>query len=114
MSRNLYRAGLSLNFGYAGSHVVSVRFRIRPVYAWGGRGPVGCDAVGCLLEVRIIGAIEAEQTQDGKTEVNCRQEVQSDLTRRPQTALAIIGNSIKAFEKKMLESLHFHANALAA
>jgi hypothetical protein len=48
----------------------------------------------------FIGAIEAEQTPDGKTEVNCRQEVQSDLTRRPQTALAIIGNGIKAFEKK--------------
>jgi inorganic pyrophosphatase len=28
--------------------------------------------VGCLLEVRIIGVIEAEQTQDGKTEVNSR------------------------------------------
>jgi inorganic pyrophosphatase len=47
--------------------------------------PVGCDGVGCLLEVRIIGAIEAEQTQDGKTEVDCRQEVQSDRARRPQT-----------------------------
>jgi hypothetical protein len=35
--------------------------------------------------VRIIGAIEAEQTQDGKTEVDCRQEVQSDRARRPQT-----------------------------
>jgi inorganic pyrophosphatase len=28
--------------------------------------------VGCLLQVRIIGVIEAEQTQDGKTETNCR------------------------------------------
>lgn len=29
--------------------------------------------VGCLLDVRIIGVIEAEQTQkDGKTETNCR------------------------------------------
>jgi hypothetical protein len=100
VSRNLYRAGLSLNFGYAGSHVVSVRFRIRPVYAWGGRGPVGCDAVGCLLEVRIYRRDRGGTDAGRKTEVNCRQEVQSDLTRRPQTALAIIGNGIKAFEKK--------------
>jgi inorganic pyrophosphatase len=28
--------------------------------------------VGCLLDVRIIGVIEAKQTQDGKTETNCR------------------------------------------
>jgi inorganic pyrophosphatase len=28
--------------------------------------------VGCLLDVRIIGVIEAEQTEDGKTESNCR------------------------------------------
>ena len=28
--------------------------------------------VGCLLHVRVIGVIEAEQTQDGKTETNCR------------------------------------------
>jgi inorganic pyrophosphatase len=28
--------------------------------------------VGCLLDVRIIGVIEAEQTQDGKTESNDR------------------------------------------
>ena len=28
--------------------------------------------VGCLLQVRIIGVIEAEQTQEGKTETNCR------------------------------------------
>jgi len=28
--------------------------------------------VGCLLDVRIIGVIEAQQTQDGKTEVNDR------------------------------------------
>src|ERR1700712_4831603 len=28
--------------------------------------------VGCLLHVRIIGVIEAEQTEDGKTETNCR------------------------------------------
>lgn len=28
--------------------------------------------VGCLLDVRIIGIIEAEQTQDGKTETNSR------------------------------------------
>ncbi|HTS61353.1 MAG TPA: inorganic diphosphatase [Candidatus Acidoferrales bacterium] len=28
--------------------------------------------VGCLLEVRIIGIIQAEQTQDGKTETNDR------------------------------------------
>ena len=28
--------------------------------------------VGCLLHVRIIGVIEAEQTQDGKTENNSR------------------------------------------
>jgi inorganic pyrophosphatase len=28
--------------------------------------------VGCLLDVRIIGVIEAEQTQDGKTETNSR------------------------------------------
>jgi inorganic pyrophosphatase len=28
--------------------------------------------VGCLLHVRIIGVIEAEQTQDGKTETNNR------------------------------------------
>ena len=28
--------------------------------------------VGCLLHVRIIGVIEADQTQDGKTESNCR------------------------------------------
>src|SRR5579871_3176228 len=28
--------------------------------------------VGCLLDVRVIGVIEAEQTQDGKTESNCR------------------------------------------
>jgi inorganic pyrophosphatase len=28
--------------------------------------------VGCLVDVRIIGVIEAEQTQGGKTEANCR------------------------------------------
>jgi inorganic pyrophosphatase len=28
--------------------------------------------VGCLIEVRIIGIISAEQTQDGKTETNDR------------------------------------------
>ena len=28
--------------------------------------------VACLLQVRIIGVIEAEQTQDGKTEINNR------------------------------------------
>lgn len=28
--------------------------------------------VGCLIEVRIIGVIEAEQTEDGKTERNDR------------------------------------------
>jgi inorganic pyrophosphatase len=28
--------------------------------------------VGCLLDVRIIGVIEAEQTEDGKTESNAR------------------------------------------
>src|SRR6202790_1524415 len=28
--------------------------------------------VGCLIEVRIIGVIQAEQTQDGKTETNDR------------------------------------------
>src|SRR5579862_5457735 len=28
--------------------------------------------VGCLLHVRIIGVIEAEQTEAGKTETNCR------------------------------------------
>lgn len=28
--------------------------------------------VGCLLHVRVIGIIEAQQTQDGKTETNCR------------------------------------------
>jgi inorganic pyrophosphatase len=28
--------------------------------------------VGCLIEVRIIGVIEAEQTEDGKTEKNDR------------------------------------------
>jgi inorganic pyrophosphatase len=28
--------------------------------------------VGCLLDVRIVGAIEAEQTEDGKTETNNR------------------------------------------
>jgi inorganic pyrophosphatase len=28
--------------------------------------------VGCLLQVRIIGVIEAEQTEDGKTEINNR------------------------------------------
>ena len=28
--------------------------------------------VGCLLHVRIIGVMEAEQTQEGKTETNCR------------------------------------------
>jgi inorganic pyrophosphatase len=28
--------------------------------------------VGCLLDVRIVGVIEAEQTENGKTEVNNR------------------------------------------
>src|SRR5713101_8293549 len=28
--------------------------------------------VGCLLDVRIIGVIEAEQTENGKTQTNCR------------------------------------------
>ncbi|MDP9054231.1 MAG: inorganic diphosphatase [Acidobacteriota bacterium] len=28
--------------------------------------------VGCLLDVRIIGVIDADQTEDGKTETNCR------------------------------------------
>jgi inorganic pyrophosphatase len=28
--------------------------------------------VGCLLDVRIVGVIEGDQTQDGKTEANCR------------------------------------------
>src|ERR1700686_5412939 len=31
-------------------------------------GPPAC--VGCLIEVRIIGVIKAEQTQDGTTESN--------------------------------------------
>jgi inorganic pyrophosphatase len=28
--------------------------------------------VGCLVDVRVIGVIEAEQTEHGKTETNCR------------------------------------------
>jgi inorganic pyrophosphatase len=28
--------------------------------------------VGCLLDVRIVGVLDADQTQDGKTETNCR------------------------------------------
>ncbi len=28
--------------------------------------------VGCMLDVRTVGVIEAEQTQDGKTQSNCR------------------------------------------
>src|SRR6476659_4630258 len=45
--------------------------------------------VGCLIEVRIIGIIEAEQTQDGKTESNDR----------------LLGVAIHSYDHEDLESI---------
>jgi inorganic pyrophosphatase len=46
--------------------------------------------VGCLIEVRIIGIIKAEQTQDGKTESNDR----------------LLGVAIHSYDHEDLESIH--------
>src|SRR5882757_1766255 len=45
--------------------------------------------VGCLIEVRIIGIIEAEQTEDGKTESNDR----------------LLGVAIHSYDHQDLESI---------
>jgi inorganic pyrophosphatase len=45
--------------------------------------------VGCLIEVRIIGVITAEQTEDGKTETNGR----------------LLGVAIHSYEHEDLESI---------
>jgi len=45
--------------------------------------------VGCLIEVRIIGIIEAEQTEDGKTESNDR----------------LLGVAIHSYDHEDLESI---------
>jgi inorganic pyrophosphatase len=45
--------------------------------------------VGCLIDVRIIGIIEAEQTQDGKTESNDR----------------LLGVAIHSYDHEDLESI---------
>ena len=46
--------------------------------------------VGCLIEIRLIGVIEAEQVQDGKTESNDR----------------LLGVAIHSYEHENLNSLH--------
>src|SRR6202023_1616520 len=46
--------------------------------------------VGCLIEVRIIGVIEAKQTEDEKTERNDR----------------LLGVSVHSYEHEHLESIH--------
>ncbi len=45
--------------------------------------------VGCLIEVRIIGVIQAEQTQDGKTEANDR----------------LLGVAVHSYDHENLESI---------
>src|SRR6202522_1921216 len=45
--------------------------------------------VGCLIEVRIIGVISAEQTQDGKTETNDR----------------LLGVAVHSYEHEDLQSI---------
>ena len=45
--------------------------------------------VGCLIEVRIIGIIMAEQTQDGKTETNDR----------------LLGVAVHSYDHEDLESI---------
>jgi inorganic pyrophosphatase len=45
--------------------------------------------VGCLIEVRIIGIIKAEQTQDGKTETNDR----------------LLGVAVHSYDHEGLESI---------
>ncbi len=59
--------------------------------------------VGCLLHVRIVGVIEAEQTQDGKTESNCRLIAVSvhsysheDVTSIKQISASVL-NQLEAF-----------------
>ena len=46
--------------------------------------------VGCLIEVRIIGIIEAKQTEDGKTESNDR----------------LLGVAIHSYDHEDLESIN--------
>jgi inorganic pyrophosphatase len=46
--------------------------------------------VGCLMEVRIIGIIEAEQTEDGKTESNDR----------------LLGVAVHSYNHESLESIN--------
>jgi inorganic pyrophosphatase len=46
--------------------------------------------IGCLIDVRIIGIIEAEQTQDGKTESNHR----------------LLGVAIHPYDHENLESIN--------
>ena len=45
--------------------------------------------VGCLIDVRIIGLIDAEQTQDGKTERNSR----------------LLGAAVHSYEHESLETI---------
>jgi inorganic pyrophosphatase len=45
--------------------------------------------VGCLIEVRIIGVISAEQTEDGKTETNDR----------------LLGVAVHSYEHEDLQSI---------
>lgn len=51
--------------------------------------------VGCLIDVRIIGVIDAEQTQDGKTEKNSR----------------ILGAAIHSYEHEDLVTISDVSNA---
>src|SRR5215471_8440324 len=52
--------------------------------------------VGCLIDVRIIGIIDAEQTEDGKTEKNSR----------------LLGAAIHSYERQDLETIADVSNTL--
>src|SRR3984885_12715357 len=52
--------------------------------------------VGCLIEVRIIGIIDAEQTQDGKTERNSR----------------LLGVAVHSYEHENLDTISDVSNTL--
>jgi len=52
--------------------------------------------VGCLIEVRIIGVIEAKQTEDGKTKRNDR----------------LLGVAVHSYDHEHLESIHDVSNTL--
>jgi inorganic pyrophosphatase len=54
--------------------------------------------VGCLIDVRIVGVIDAEQTQDGKTKTNSR----------------ILGAAIHSYEHEKLSTISDVSNTLLA